>query len=131
MTATIQARVDCKIEDVWRAVTCVASYPEWRSDVVKVVIVDDVTFEEYDKSGFVTRFFTTRQERYNFWEFDIDNANIKSRWTGKFFDENGHTRVIFTEKVEAKKFFLHPFLRGYLKRQQSKFVADLEKYLNT
>ena len=131
MIATIQARFDCKIEDVWRAVTCVALYPEWRSDVVKVVIVDDVTFEEYAKSGFVTRFFATRQERCNFWEFDIDNANIKGRRTGQFLVENGHTRVIFTEKVEAKKFFLHPFLRGYLKRQQSKFVADLEKFLNT
>lgn len=109
MTATIQARVDCKIEDVWRAVTCVASYPEWRSDVVKVVIVDDVTFEEYDKSGFVTRFFTTRQERYNFWEFDIDNANIKGRWTGQFFDENGHTRVILLKKLRPKNSFFSPF----------------------
>lgn len=131
MIATIQARFDCNTEDVWRAVTDVALYPEWRSNITKVVIIDDKTFEEHDKSGFVTRFFTVCQKNCNFWEFDIDNANIKGCWTGQFFDENGHTRVIFTEKVEAKKFFLRPFLSGYLKRKQSKFVADLEKLLNT
>ena len=35
----------------------------------------------------------------------------------------------FTETVEVKKRFLKLFVKGYLKRQQTRFVSDLKKAL--
>ena len=37
------------------------------------------------------------------------------------------TEIDFTEQVTAKKIFMKPFIKSYLKKQQAQFVADLKK----
>ena len=37
------------------------------------------------------------------------------------------TEIDFTEQVTAKKFFIKPFVKSYLKKQQAKFISDLKK----
>ena len=37
--------------------------------------------------------------------------------------------VDFTEYVTAKKFWMQPFVKWYLKRQQAQFAADLRAAL--
>lgn len=39
------------------------------------------------------------------------------------------TEIDFTENVIAKKWFMKPFLKSYLKKQQTQFVNDLRKLL--
>ena len=47
------------------------------------------------------------------------------------FEELGsQTYVSFTEYVTAKKLCLRPFVKQYLKKQQSLFVSDLKKALS-
>ena len=39
------------------------------------------------------------------------------------------TEIDFTEEVTAKKLLLKPFVKGYLKKQQERYIADLKKAL--
>ena len=39
------------------------------------------------------------------------------------------TEIDFTEFVEAKKWFMKPFVKSYLKKQQAQFVADIKRAL--
>ena len=55
--------------------------------------------------------------------------NIKGRWTGIFRPKEEGTEIEFTESVSVKKFFLRPFAKSYLKKQQAMFLRDLTKAL--
>lgn len=46
-----------------------------------------------------------------------------------FTDKGNETEIDFTECVEAKKIFMKPFVKLYLKKQQAKFVADMRNAL--
>ena len=46
---------------------------------------------------------------------------------GIFTDKGNETEIDFTECVEAKKWFMKPFVKSYLRKQQSKFVEDMMK----
>ena len=63
------------------------------------------------------------------WEFDMENSNMKGHWIGVFADKNNETEIDFTECVKAKKWFMRPFVKSYLKKQQAQFVADIRKAL--
>ncbi len=54
---------------------------------------------------------------------------MHGHWIGIFSNYNGETTIDFTEDVTAKKIFLKPFVKSYLKKQQSTYVADLKKAL--
>ena len=59
----------------------------------------------------------------------MDNANLTGRWAGEFRPENGGTRVTFTETITVKKPWMRLFARGYLRRQQARYLTDLRKAL--
>lgn len=82
-------------------------------------------FIEYTKNGFATKFTITATKPNKLWEFDIDNDNLKGHWTGIFSQGNGTTDIIFTEDVTAKKIFMKPFVKAFLKKQQKAYVEDL------
>ena len=124
-----RAVIPAEIERVWEIVTAVEGYPAWRSDLSRVEILAGGRFVEYTESGFPTTFTTTALETCRRWEFDMENANMSGHWTGVFSLMGSGTEVVFCESVAVKKFFLRPFVRGYLKRQQAQFVADLRKAL--
>ncbi len=126
--SNINAVIDCNIEKIWEVVTSVDKY-SWRSDLSRTEIVNDKQFIEYAKNGFPTKFSVTVSEQYKRWEFDIDNDNINGHWTGIFKQKGNKTEIDFTEEVFAKKFFMKPFLKGYLKKQQAQFISDLKKAL--
>lgn len=46
-----------------------------------------------------------------------------------FTDKGNETEIDFTECVEAKKIFMKPFVKLYLKKQQAQFVADMRNAL--
>ena len=77
----------------------------------------------------VTAFTITTVEPCNRWEFDMENTNMRGHWTGLFTQTEEGTEMEFTETVEVKKRFLKLFVKGYLKRHQTRFVSDLKKAL--
>lgn len=123
----MQADFLCDVEKIWDMVTSLKNY-SWRSDISKIVVVEPgKRFEEHTKDGYITAFTITAFEKYQRYEFDMDNENMSGHWTGIFSVQGDTVRVEFIENVNAKKFFIKPFVKGYLKKQQLKYIADLRK----
>ncbi len=127
--SSVKAMFDDSIQDVWNVVTNVRNYSVWRSDVSKGVTIDTKHVIEYAENSYATNFAVTAMEEKQRWEFDMDNSNMSGHWTGIFKENGGKTEVEFIEEVTAKKFIMKPFVKGYLKKQQVKFVEDLRNAL--
>lgn len=127
--STLKATFDCDIIKIWDIVTDVKNYPVWRSDLGRTEILDKHQFIEYTKSGYSTMFTITMTKPYSRWEFDMDNSNMSGHWGGAFLQDGDITTITFTEDITAKKWFLKPFVRSYLRKQQEQFVKDLKKKL--
>jgi len=126
--SNIKAVFQSNVHKVWEVVTSVENYT-WRSDLSKTVRLNEKQFIEYTKEGYATTFTITLAEPYKLWEFDMENGNMKGHWTGRFTQKGEETEIEFTEDVTAKKFFMKPFVKSYLKKQQAQYIADLEKAL--
>ena len=126
--STIKADFQNSLEEVWDIVTSLTNY-QWRSDLSKIDIVDESKFVEYTKDGYTTYFTVTVIEPLKRWEFDLENSNMTGHWTGLFYYKDGITTIEFTEYVSPKKFFLKPFVKPYLKKQQERYIKDLRKAL--
>ena len=61
----------------------------------------------------------------------MENDNMTGYWVGVFRQRGAATIVDFTEYVTAKKLWMKPFVKLYLKRQQAQFAADLRAALET
>ncbi len=125
--STIKVTLNCNVERIWDIVTSLTDY-SWRSDLERIEIIDDKRFIEYSKDGFATTFTVTAKEQYRRWEFDLDNKNIFGHWVGLFTSNGGgQTTIEFTEDVTAKKFFMKPLLKAFLKKRQAQYAEDLKR----
>ena len=59
----------------------------------------------------------------------MENGNMKGHWIGLFTQKGEETEIDFTEEVTAKKILMKPFVKLYLRKQQTQFIADLRKAL--
>lgn len=125
----IKSIIQSDIHNVWETVLAVKNYNRWRSDVSKTEIINEKKFIEYTKDGYSTTFTVTVIKPLNRWEFDMENSNMKGHWVGIFTSKDDKTEIDFTEQVIAKKFFMKPFVKSYLKKQQTQFVMDLKRIL--
>ena len=116
------------INTVWNAIRNIEAYPQWRSNISRVEILDDARFVEYGKNAFPTTFIITKEEKPFLWEFDIDNSNIQGHWIGILHETENGTETEFTEVISVKKLILRPFVKAYLKKQQSRFMEDLKHH---
>ena len=128
-TSNIKALISGELQKVWELVLDIENYAAWRSDLSKTEVISDKQFIEYTKDGYPTTFIVTLVEPYRRWGFDMENSNMTGHWTGVFTDKGDETEIDFTERVEAKKWLLKPFVKLYLKKQQAQFVADIRKAL--
>ena len=128
--SNIKDSIDSNIHKVWETVLAVDKYTQWRSDLSKTEVINEEQFIEYTKDGFPTTFTITVVEPYKRWEFDMENSNIKGHWTGIFTSKGNKTQIDFTECVTVKKIIMKPFVKSYLRKQQSRFVMDLKKVLD-
>ena len=126
--SNIRADFHAELQKVWEIVTSLED-TAWRSDLSRVEIIDDKQFVEYTTSGYQTIFTVTVREECRRWEFDMENSNMKGHWIGIFTDKGNETQIDFTENVIPKKWFMKPFVKTYLKKQQKQFVLDLKKAL--
>lgn len=127
--SNIKASFPCSVEKLWNLVTSFEDC-SWRSDLSKIDTVSPTRFIEYTKDGYGTTFTITAMEPFRLWEFDMENSNMAGHWTGIFSEENGTAFIDFTEDVSPKKFFLKPFVKAYLKKQQSAYISDLRNVLS-
>lgn len=119
----------CEPGKIWDIVTSLTDY-SWRSDICKIEVLEaGKTFVEYTKEGYATRFRITVFEPYERYEFDMENENMKGHWTGSFSYSEGKTTIDFTEEVTARKVFMKPFVKMYLKKQQMAYLSDLKRAL--
>lgn len=129
--SNIKAEFTCEAEKVWEVVTSLEQY-SWRRDLGRIeVLKEGQQFVEYTKDGYATTFTITAFELCQRYEFDMENSNMQGHWVGIFTEQDGKTSIDFTEDVTAKKWFMKPFVRGYLKKQQAAYVADLQKALES
>lgn len=126
--STVKATFQADVKKVWDIVTNLENYA-WRSDLSKIEVISENRFTEYTKEGFSTDFTVTLTEQYSRWEFDLENANITGHWTGIFTENSNQTTIEFTENVTAKKFFVKPLVKGFLKKQQAQYIEDLKRAL--
>ena len=127
--SNIKALIPGELHKVWDFVLDIENYAAWRSDLSKTVVISDRQFIEYTKDGYPTTFTVTLVEPYRRWEFDMENSNMTGHWTGVFTVKGSETEIDFTEQVEAKKLLMKPFVKSYLRKQQTQFVADIRKAL--
>ena len=125
--SNIKALIPGELQKVWELVLNTENYAAWRSDLSKTEVINDEQFIEYTKDGYPTTFTVTVVDPYRRWEFDMENSNMKGHWIGIFTARGDKTEIDFTEQVEAKKLFMKPFVKSYLKKQQAQFVADMMK----
>ena len=125
----IKCSFQADIQRVWDIVTSLENYA-WRSDIEKIEVKDEKRFVEYTRDGYATSFSITAYEPCRRWEFDMENTNMKGHWTGIFSSVNGATEIDFIEEVETKKLFMKPLLKAYLKKQQQRYISDLQKALS-
>ena len=127
--SNINAIINDDIHKVWDIVLAVDKYSVWRSDLSKTEIINEKQFIEYTKDGYATTFSITAVELYKRWEFDMENSNMTGHWIGIFTAKGNETQIDFTENVTPKMWFMKPFVKLYLKKQQTQFVLDLKKAL--
>ena len=127
--SNMKATFECEVKKVWKTVTSLEKYT-WRSDLSKIEVLNDKQFIEYTNEGYATTFTITVMEPFKRWEFDMENDNMKGHWIGVFTQKDGQTEIDFTEDVIAKKVFMKPFVKSYLKKQQSQYISDLKKELS-
>ena len=127
--SNIKALIPGGLQQVWELILDIENYATWRSDLSKTEVISDTQFIEYTKDGYPTTFTVTLVDPYKRWEFDMENSNMKGHWIGVFTDNGNETEIDFTERVEAKKWFMKPFVKSYLKKQQAQFVSDIKRAL--
>lgn len=127
-TSRMTVHFPCPVEQVWKTVTDLMN-TAWRSDLKRVEVPDETHFVEHTKSGYATRFTVTACEPPRRWTFTMDNGNMSGAWEGIFEAAEGGARLHCTETVRAKHWWMRPFVPGYLKRQQKRYLDDLRKEL--
>lgn len=128
--SNIKEIIGSDIHKVLETVLAVEKYGEWRSDLSKTEKINEKKFIEYTKEGYATTFVSTVIEPYKRWEFDMENTNMKGHWVGVFTPRGTETQIDFTENVIPQKWFMKPFIKSFLKKQQTQFVLDLKKALD-
>lgn len=130
VTSTLQTTLLYPPEQVWQVVTDLTD-TAWRSDIARVERTGPGDFVEYTPAGVATRFTVTAQEPCRRWAFRLENSSLRGRWVGEFAPQGGGTRLRFTEEVQPKRWWMGPFVKGYLKGQQARYAGDLRRALET
>ena len=76
--SNIKKEFDCDKNKLWDIITDNANFT-WRSDLSKIVIVDEKHFIEYTKNNFPTYFTITSKIKLKEYKFDLENNNFKRK----------------------------------------------------
>lgn len=128
--SNIKKEFNYDLEKLWSIITDNTNYT-WRSDLSKIEIIDDKRFIEFTKNNYPTYFTITSKVNLKEYKFDIENTNIKGKWTGIFKKlDNGNALLDFTEEIETNNIIMKLLAKLYIKSQQKRYMNDLAKELN-
>lgn len=128
--ANIKKVFYCDKDRLWDIIINNYNY-SWRSDISKIEVIDEEHFIEYTKNNYPTKFTITSKIKLEKYEFDLENSNIKGKWTGLFREvSDGKIELDFTEEIEVKNFLMKLLTKLYLKSQQKRYMKDLESEVN-
>lgn len=128
--SNIKKEFNCDKNKLWNIITDNTNFT-WRSDLSKIVIVDDKHFIEYTKNNVPTYFTITSKGKLKEYKFELKNDNLKGKWIGIFKElPNGNIELDFTEEIEVNSFIMKLLAKFYLKSQQKRYMRDLERELN-
>lgn len=74
-------------------------------------------------------FSVTACEPLRRWSFAMENGNMSGSWEGIFETAEDGTRLHCTETFNAKRWWMRPFVPGYLRHQQRLYLDDLRREL--
>ena len=97
--------------------------------MAQVEVLDETHFVEHAKSGYATNFSVTACEPLRRWSFAMENGNMSGSWEGIFETAEDGTRLHCTETFNAKRWWMRPFVPGYLRHQQRLYLDDLRREL--
>lgn len=126
--STLEAHFPCEVAHIWDIMTNFDNCT-WRSDIKRIEVIDELHFIEYTQKNFATNFIITNMIPNQYWSFQMENDNMKGEWIGEFTYEHGTTILHLHEEVHAKKWFMKPFVKSYLKKQQTSYIRDVKKAL--
>ena len=112
-TSKVTVNFPCAVEQVWQTVTDLTN-TAWRSDLKRVEVLDEAHFVEYTKNGYATNFTVTARELFRRWAFTMENGNMSVSWEEIFEAAESGTRLHCAEIVNAKHWWMRPFVPGYL-----------------
>lgn len=128
--SNMRKEFSCDKETLWKVITDNSNY-SWRSDLSKIEITDDNHFTEYSKNGYPTYFTITSKQKLKEYKFDLENTNIKGKWTGIFKElPDGNIELDFTEEIETDNIIMKLLAKPYLKNQQKRYFRDLQKEIS-
>lgn len=79
--SNIKKELNVDKEKVWNSITDYSSV-SWRSDIVKIEVIDETHFVEYTKNNYPAYFTIVSKEKLEEYSFTIKNANMKGKWIG-------------------------------------------------
>ena len=128
--ANIKKVFYCDKNTLWDIITNNYNY-SWRTDLSKIEVIDEEHFIEYTKNNYPTKFTITSKIKFEKYEFDLENSNIRGKWTGLFKEVlDGKIELDFTEEIEVKSLLMKLLAKPYLKSQQKRYMKDLESEVN-
>ena len=117
------------INTVWNVIYSFDKYTQWRSDIKQMDIISVLEFTEHTKDGYVTNFKITELEENENLVFDVDNINLRGQWTIHLVSKGPATELNLRQVLNAKKIYMQPFVKNYMKCQQMMYISDLKNFL--
>lgn len=126
--AILTAHLPYPAELVWDVVTS-RTDTAWRSDITACRAAGPDTFEEISGRGSPTAFTVTDKTPCTRYAFTLENSAMTGSWEGLFASDGEGTALTFTEEVTLKAPLQRLLAPAYLRRQQRRYLRDLEGYL--
>lgn len=119
-----------RLQKVWDTVIGVNKYG-WRSNVLRIVVLNDSCFEEYDTEELITRFEITDYEKNASLDLEFENAEWFGHCTMLFEEEDDYTILEVILEARSRKLTLAPILKKTMEKRMEQYLADLRYEIQT
>ena len=119
-----------RLQKVWDTVIGVNKYG-WRSNVLRIVVLNDSCFEEYDTEELITRFEITDYEKNASLDLEFENAEWLGHCTMLFEEEDDYTVLEVILETRSRKLTLAPILKKTMEKRMEQYLADLRYEIQT
>ena len=115
------------VEKVFNVITNMKDC-SWRSDLSKVVCIDDGKYIEYNRKNHPTKILVTEYLKNIQFEYGIQNEYYKGHWCGQFAPLKDGGCVMYLLFCFESVSFLGKFIN--VDKFEKRYIEDLKKELN-